>query len=121
MRWKPSDDLPPTRASGGPLLRRAVLAVAQYLLEAFPGTRVSHRYESRHHLYRYVVSNLGFHLLVSQEFLEDHPPEEVPTRLASWDVAGRLQTAGAQQRMVVTNDGYLAEPGATSGKSIPGP
>ena len=121
MRWKPSDDLPPTRASGGPLLRRAVLAVAQYLLEAFPGTRVSHRYESRHHLYRYVVSNLGFQLLVSQEFLEDHPPEEVPTRLASWDVAGRLQTAGAQRRMVVTNDGYLAEPAATSGKSISGP
>jgi hypothetical protein len=91
--------------------------VAQYLREAFPRTSVSHRYESRGLVYRYVLAGPGLHLLVAQEFLEDHPPEEIRTQLASWEVATRLQAMPTQDHMVVTNDGYMAEPGLTSGGS----
>jgi hypothetical protein len=94
--------------------------VARYLREAFPGTWVSHRYESHGLVYRYVLAGPGLHLLVAQEFLEDHPPEEIRTQLASWEVATRLQAMPAQDRMVVTNDGYVAEPGPAPGGS-PGP
>ena len=94
--------------------------MAQYLREAFPGTSVSHRYESRGLVYRYVVTGPGLHLLVAREFLEDYPPEEIRTQLTSWEVATRLQAMPTQDRMVVTNDGYVAEPGLASGGS-PGP
>ena len=117
LKWRFSVNLPPPRLSGGPLLGRAVQTVAQYLREAFPGTSVSHRYESRGLVYRYVLAGPGLHLLVAQEFLEDHPPEEIRTQLASWEVATRLQAMPTQDRMVVTNDGYVAEPGLTSGGS----
>jgi len=114
LKWRSADSLPSPRLSGGPLLGRAAQTVAQYLREAFPETSVSHRYESRGLVYRYVVAGPGFHLLVAREFLEDHPPEEIPAQLASWEVATRLQAMRTQDRMVVTNDGYVAEPGLAS-------
>jgi hypothetical protein len=121
LKWKPADNLPCPRLSGrGPLLGRAVQTVARYLREAFPGTSVSHRYESRGLVYRYVVAGPGFHLLVAREFLEDHPPEEIAAQLASSEVATRLQAMRTQERTVVTNDGYVAERGLASGRS-PGP
>jgi hypothetical protein len=87
--------------------------VVQYLGKQFPRTQIN-RYvvplqDGREYQILADNGHPRHRVLVANEFLDDHAPEEAARLLAEWNLAGVLTAAG-NIRMVVTNQGIREQP-----------
>jgi hypothetical protein len=84
-----------------------VAAIAKFLNAEFPGLTVHHEFNTSRSAEYYRLDRDGFlahRLLVSPEFLEDHPTEDLLRLMGEWNVVRTIGEAGPRA-VLVTNGG----------------
>ena len=85
---------------------KRIAAIREYLSEAFPGFSIRDSYDpvrlAQIFNLELDVPPTSYTAVVSTEFLQDHPPSESGTILASWEVPTRLRNANGAEVLVMS-------------------